>query len=344
MDKTLQTSTIDLYKKMVAKLIKLKIMVNNKIININDFINGIEKNKISNSQKKIMISALLWYYKTKNINLPDNLKNDFKKIMDDIRQKQIEIAQQNLLTNREKKNFVRWEIIKKVFKKLELIYKKDKTLNNVTNLLMVGLYVLNKPRRIADYLYMSIVKNEPKNLEKKNYCILGEKKFLFNNYKTAKIYGKTLININTKLFNIILDYIKLKKLHYGDNLFEFKAKSIFITKLESIFQKYIGKTISVSLLRHIYITHLIDNNMIKSTKDKLDIAKLMGNSIPVQADYYRIITRKMKKDNIKLSNTTKFNINNDKNFLTYKQNWYRKNKEKVKEYNKKKYKERNKKT
>jgi len=87
-------------------------------------------------------------------------------------------------------NWLSWDEVKEVFNKLkekaEEIGNKSRLSNAdkkvLENYMILALYVLQPPRR-NDWYYTEIGKGED---NKKNYVDLKDKKYIFNNYKTAK--------------------------------------------------------------------------------------------------------------------------------------------------------------
>jgi hypothetical protein len=63
--------------------------------------------------------------------------------------------------------------------------------NILLEYLIFSLYILQEPRRNKDYLEMYIVKDKIKLLNNDlNYLLLDNGKFIFNTYKTSKIYNQ----------------------------------------------------------------------------------------------------------------------------------------------------------
>ena len=159
---------------------------------------------------------------------------------------------------------------KKVFNKEDLMLVRDYVL--------LGLYVKQNPRRALDYSEMKI-----KNVNKKvdNYILKNE--FVFNRYKTAKVYSTQKINIDP----VFLKFLKkhwINKLNTTDYLLidhdNNKMNSNKITKaLNSIF----GKNISVNMLRHIFVSDKLKDVPAVSKLDEL--AKSLGHSTKVLLEY-----------------------------------------------------------
>jgi hypothetical protein len=80
-------------------------------------------------------------------------------------------------------------------------------------------------RRAWDYSDMKIDKiyDEITLTDDYIYCLIDEmnmtKKFVYNQYKTNKIYGRQKFYIPEKLSNILKNYIQVADLKFGDALF-----------------------------------------------------------------------------------------------------------------------------
>ena len=140
----------------------------------------------------------------------------------------------------------------------------EPTWNKITQLIVLSLYVLQPPRRIADYINMYIVKKLPIVMDKSmNYLWLinpDNAVFYFNNYKTSGTYSTQSVEVSTELLNLINSYIKRHpiKLTTQNNIpllcsidgSPFTRGNIITRILNKIF----GLKISVSMLRNIYLT------------------------------------------------------------------------------------------
>ena len=182
------------------------------------------------------------------------------------------------------------EIVKIINKKRKI---SNEQYNKLLDLIILGLYTLQPPRRNIDYLNSFILTNaynaETHGTEK-NYVDLAKKNFIFNNYKTAGTYKTQIVPINEELFNIIKLYIKFRNdkssnipflVDYEDN--PILESNAITKKLNAIFD---GKKIGSSLLRKLYLTNKYSNVM----NDMKDDAENMGSSVGV------IQTNYIKKD------------------------------------------------
>ena len=96
-----------------------------------------------------------------------------------------------------------------------------KSLPNITDKLIYGLNTLIPPRRL-EYRFVIITdETNPDMLKDANNCLVirGKWQFVFNGYKTAKSLEQQIVPMPDDLKEILLSYIKSKKLSIGDYLF-----------------------------------------------------------------------------------------------------------------------------
>jgi len=152
------------------------------------------------------------------------------------------------------------------------VIKNISKLPRIDDILIYTLYTLQPARRL-DYRNVKITNetdlnklNDPST----NYLILDTMpyKFVFNFYKTYKIYGQQVIPVEDKTLNIVIgEYINEKKLKSGDYLFsklrdkrEVIDEPAFSKKISDIFNKVYGVPISVRYLRMSWATHFYMTN------------------------------------------------------------------------------------
>ena len=178
------------------------------------------------------------------------------------------------------------EILKEINKKRKI---NKEQFERLLDLIILGLYTLQAPRRNIDYLNSFILTNaynaETHGTEK-NYVDLVNKKFIFNNYKTAGTYKTQIVPINEELFNIIKLYIKFRGLKESNIPFlvDYENNPIvesnaLTKKLNAIFD---GKKIGSSLLRKLYLTNKYSDVMNEMKED----ASAMGTSVGVAQTNY----------------------------------------------------------
>lgn len=171
------------------------------------------------------------------------------------------------------------------FKKID--WNKIKAVKGVTvDDLIKGLYTMFPPRRIKDYAFMVYVKDSDGiKDEEENYYIADEHKFLFQNYKTIKTYGKQEFKVKKELKELIEKYVKENEIKEGEPLIKYRTYS----KENKFNKRYLSKKLteifgtSVDGLRHAYITWLYKNP--KNLFDIEEISEKMGHDVKTHLRY-----------------------------------------------------------
>jgi integrase len=133
--------------------------------------------------------------------------------------------------------------------------------------LTTGLFIA--PRRSADWL----MKWRNYDEEKDNYVDIKNGNFVFNHFKTVKIYGKQIVEIPKGLKVNLNKWFKVNPTDYvlfGGDMKPLTSSQI-THKLNDIFKK----NISTSMLRHIFLTHKFGN---VNLQEIADVAQAMGTS------------------------------------------------------------------
>lgn len=195
------------------------------------------------------------------------------------------LKENNTKSATQETNWESWSNIETLLKhRLSLLPKKsrkkpltEEEYNDLLNTVILGLYVLQPPRRSQDYLNMKI--GEPTDVES-NYLYSG--KFYFNKYKTAKTYQTQVEPIPDVLFDLLKAYWK-----WSPNtkylLVDFEGKPLdrsnqITRRLNSLF----GKKISSSMLRNIFLTEKFATPM----AELKEATKAMGTSTNVAMNQY----------------------------------------------------------
>ena len=228
------------------------------------------KNKIEhfkpNTQRNYIISITSLLNDLKKINEKKygKIYNEYYKLLLELNS---DLKDATAKTPTEKENWLSQEEIKNIYNTNLSILDEIKGKRNITevqynkllDLVILGLYTLQPPRRNIDYMNMFIVKKYDKdsNGETDNFLDLFNKQFIYNNYKTAGTYKTQKVNINDELFNIIKTFLKYKKLNGEINSFltDYEGKPFIqinslTRKLNAIFNQKIGS----SMLRKLYLT------------------------------------------------------------------------------------------
>ncbi len=199
---------------------------------------------------------------------------------------------ENKLSDSQKKNYMDWdEIINKLNKNTKLSLQ-DKALTS--------LYTRIPPRR-RDYSIMKVIFKKNKDVTTKyikdldrdyNYLILNNsgvpEEIIFYNYKTKDVFGKQNYKLkDKKLIKDLQNYIKDENKNNGDFLFSQSNgkpyKSTFSTLISNTFNSAVKKKLSVNLLRHSYISHILKQGL--TLNKRKEIAERMGHSLSIQSTY-----------------------------------------------------------
>lgn len=198
--------------------------------------------------------------------------------------------EQNQMKNdKQKESMIPKEDVQLALNKLKVqadhIYKtKDtsaKAMNILTNYILLclasGIYM--EPRRSLDWTEMKI-KNKDDAL---NFYDSKTGTFIFNKYKTAKVYNQQTEKVPIELKKILDKWVK-----YNPNdfmLFNTKGGKLTSPNIATRLNEIFGKKVSTSALRHIYISDKFKN--MPSLKELQETASAMSHSIPQMLEYIK---------------------------------------------------------
>jgi len=216
----------------------------------------------------------------------------YTKIGKDTNSKVQDIREENELSEEDAKKIIslRKEDVKANINKLDTIEDK----------LLYALYTLTPARRL-DYRTMILTdENDETKLNKNNYLILkSPKRFLFNDYKTYKTYGKQVFFIPNDLEDIINKYLNIKELKAGDifipldrNKKEMINESNFSSKITNLFNNIYGIPIPVRFIRMSWASWLYAQN--PSVKFIKEITNMMSHSVDESRKYNKLFNKNKK--------------------------------------------------
>jgi integrase len=134
------------------------------------------------------------------------------------------------------------------------------------------------PRRSQDYTELKI-----KNYDTKNDNYYKKSKLYFNVYKTSKIYGLQVIDVPKELDVILKKWIKINNNDYM--LYSSNGNKLSSPQVTRILNKVLGKNVSTSMLRHIYLTDRYKD--IPELSKMENTASEMGHSISMAMEYIK---------------------------------------------------------
>lgn len=155
------------------------------------------------------------------------------------------------------------------------------------HLVVLALFVLQKPRRNKDYQEAVVVKKYlPEMGTDKNFVDLLKNEFLFNNYKTAGTYKTQTVAIEPKMREILDFYLKFHpKKKEGHLLVNYEGEPFTQTNsLTRILNKIFGCKIGSSMLRKLYLTDKYADTMKQMQSDSTAMGTSNGT---VQSNYIK---------------------------------------------------------
>lgn len=231
----------------------------------------------------------------------NKLLESYSKIRDELNDKYDEENKSGIISDKQKSSFVDISVIKDMIKTMEnemkeinLKKKKDNLSKKEKALLQV--YILfNIYTRIPlrnDVAEMEAItkraynKLDEENKKSKNYLVVEKNNmfFVLNKYKTARKYEELKINIEPDLKKLLRYYLRINgmgvlfKSSTGKALSR-HALSKLLTKTS---QKYLGKSISSTMLRKIYLSSKYGDMKKELEKDN----KIMGHSKTMALNTY----------------------------------------------------------
>jgi hypothetical protein len=215
----------------------------------------------------------------------------------------IDIYDNQEKSEKQEKNWIDYEGILKLLKKLRMIIKpllekppiklklQEKIL--IQQVLLLYLYSGKAfPPLRNDFDNMKVYRKDPKKTDE-NYLVLNATNsyFVLNKFKTDKRGQQTIKFSDKMLKKLINDWLNITK---SDFLLVNASENTPITpngiskNLLKLFQAYTDKSVSNSLLRSIYISHMYNNENL-SLKEKKQLGKDMLHSNKMAETVYQKI-------------------------------------------------------
>jgi len=283
--KDLTPSSINTYKTKIIKLNDDKPVRNlNFLLDIDKVKKKIEPLKPNTQRTYYIAICSILNCVINNNQANKNMKKlyiDYSKILDEYN---LKLKDQTDKTETENENWISQDNLKEVYDKLKSNYTKNN--KAFQDYLILSLYYLNPPRRNKDYSLLKVVTVYNDKLPNEyNYYDMKNKKFIFNNYKTAKKYNKQEIDVNEELSNIINEYIKELKIKNNDYLlYNLMSNEPLLSTnaITLILNRIFNKKIGSSMLRKLYLS----NRYSDKSKELIDDVKNMGTSVATAQNNY----------------------------------------------------------
>ena len=201
----------------------------------------------------------------------------------------------------EKDNWMNYEDLKnQVEEKASDYLDNKKSFTDYRNFLILSLFTLIPPARVGNYLNM--IKKDGDNMKQKisslnkkfNYIVKKDNVYslVFNQYKTAKVLGKVIYEIENEILTDLLDkYFSDYNKDDKNKFFMINAsgkpmtQTNFTNAQSSITKKLFNKNITNNMFRRIFFTHFLSTN--PSVEEKQKILRISGqNYKPSQVEKY----------------------------------------------------------
>ena len=247
------------------------------------------------STRKSYLTSIIGALKA-TANTPKTLKDYYgKQLISSINEAR-EIASSSTKTQRQEENWIDWEDVVKRYEKLnryveglleedtkQEIMRDKNAREKVARVMLLALYVLIPPRRTLDYFEMFV--DDADDNRQKNYYDRETNEFVFNNYKTAKHGGQDRIKVPDGLKSVLERHIEFYDIKKGEKLLRMSMGKppTSATWIGNNLNILFGKKISVSMLRHIYLSGKYGEQVVEMKKD----AEAMGHSVSQQKDYIK---------------------------------------------------------
>ena len=285
--KSLSQSTQTLYKSKLGKLARLGVTDLSNTSQVIQSVNSISTNL--NTQKTYLQAVF-------HENPDPAYKSQLELLYKQLREQEYKDGTKQL-TTKQVISFISWDqlvairnnfseqlnateqlrLLSKVKYQKKLPYKQ---------LVLLSLYTLLPPRRIADYLHMYCYINRPENLDTTiNYYIQSERKFIFNIYKTSPVYGTQEVDIPVELHQVIENYIIVYKIAERDSLLGYSSEENLSDAIGTLYQELTEKRVTVDIIRHSWSIHR-DRQGRTADQIKAD-AVLMAHSFEQEVRYVK---------------------------------------------------------
>lgn len=217
-----------------------------------------------------------------------------KQMLDDVKEYDQQINKQEM-TERQKEGYIPLSEVMGKFHALEKevapIMKKDtldkKEFARVQLYVLLSCLLLIEPRRSLDYTQFKL---KGADETKDNYMKTEKRKpfFVFNQYKTAKKYGKQSLPIPAKLHKIIKRWSVLNP-HEWLLMNTQLSNKISQTQLTHLLYGFFEKPISTSMLRHIFLTDKYKDVPALAEMEKT--AENMGHELSTALKYVKKVPK-----------------------------------------------------
>lgn len=230
------------------------------------------------------------------------------KYLKDLNQQKAELMKSGELTAKQKSAWIDWKEIvklrKMVNRRVNLTKLYDRPFNRKDFLVLQRLLILSLLTMLPgvarlDYATIRIISK--KKFDKlpdqtaENYLVTGRQlKIIFQKYKTSATYGVVNIPVakySRPLQRLLQRHVRYLRENFPENECLFLNQNLTcmsrnsLTKfLQRLFKEFFKKNVSVSMLRHIFLTDKYDK---KQLEEQAETSKFMMHSQSMMKDYVK---------------------------------------------------------
>jgi hypothetical protein len=267
-------------------------------------LNKIKKLQNVNIQRNLVGTGLV------GLSVVADKKNQdiWNKYLKELNAKKAEMMKSGELTGKQKSAWVDWKEIVKLRKMLNrrvnLTKLYEREFNKTDFLVLQRLLILSLLTMLPgvarrDYATLKFITKKKfeqlKDQSGENYVVTGSSfKILFQKYKTSSTYGAVNIPVaqhSKPLQRLLKKHIQFLKRNFPENDCLFLNRTLVcmsrnsLTKfLQRLFKEYFKKNVSVTMLRHIFLTDKYDK---KQLEEQSETAKFMMHSRSMMQDYVK---------------------------------------------------------
>ena len=248
------------------------------------------------STRKTIVTSILAGFKYGNIGL-SKAQEGWRSIHEELREKELSNYKKNEPTERQKENYLSFEEIREKYKELAS-GDPHATKKSSLEYLLLSITLNLRPKR-ADYGDVMVIGPKHKVPEKGNYMFIDKATNSYlelRQFKTAKTYDSVKEDLPEELYKDVKDSMRR---HPRSRLFTDRSNmpytsSAYGTYVIRCYERLFGKSVGVTMLRHIYVREKLDFNMM--TQEELDEeARLMTHSPELQR-LYRWVLRDNERE------------------------------------------------
>ena len=230
------------------------------------------------------------------------------KYLKELNQQKAELMKSGELTAKQKSAWIDWKSIvklrKMVNRRVNLTKLYDRPFNRKDFLVLQRLLILSLLTMLPgiarlDYATIRIISKKKfdqlANQTAENYLVTGrQQKIIFQKYKTFKTYGVVNIPIakySRPLQRLLQRHVRYLRENFPENDCLFLNQNLTcmsrnsLTKfLQRLFKEFFKKNVSVTMLRHIFLTNKYDK---KQLEEQAETSKFMMHSPSMMKDYVK---------------------------------------------------------